>query len=153
MNMMSSPSKIVTKNRKAFISSRVPPEIMGFEHVANSIELYEPNGDGGTGSGTNPLKAHGMAKYVQSTIVTKNRLACDRYLNGVKVGCVFPRIISSQFRSQETTTIGKLHPTLLPSKYSKNISAMNGANIVNFYSKLYFSFSIVGLLFGRPHCF
>ena len=86
MNMMSSPSKIVTKNRKTFISSRVPPEIMGFEHVANSIELYEPNGDGGTGSGTNPLKAHGMAKYVQSTIVTKNRLACDRYLNGVKAG-------------------------------------------------------------------
>ena len=78
MNMMLSPSKIEFKNRETFISSRVPPEIMGFEHVANGMELYEPDGDGGTGSGTNPLKAHGMAKYVQSTIVTKNRLACDR---------------------------------------------------------------------------
>ena len=102
MNMTSSPSKILTKNRKAFISSRVPPEIMGFEHVANSIELYEPDGDGSTGSGTNPLKAHGMAKYVQSTIVTKNRLACDRYLNGgvrfPDEGCVIPQSRDDDFR-------------------------------------------------------
>lgn len=67
--------------------------MMGFEHVANSIELYEPDGDGGTGSGTNPLKAHGMAKYVQSTIVTKNRLACDRL-----VLPEIPRVASNEIK-------------------------------------------------------
>lgn len=48
--------------------------MLKFKHVNNVVQLAEPENDGGTGSGMNPLKAHGMIKYIQSAITSNERL-------------------------------------------------------------------------------
>ena len=42
------------------------------------VQLEEPLNDGGTGSGMNPLNAHGMVKYIQSCITSHEKLQLGR---------------------------------------------------------------------------
>ena len=57
---------------------RVPPEILSFKHINNVVQLAEPENDGGTGSGRNPLSAHSMLKYIQSAITSHQKLQIRR---------------------------------------------------------------------------
>lgn len=57
---------------------KVPPELLSFKHVNNSVLLAEPEQDGGTGSGMNPLSAHSMLKYIQSAITSHQKLQIKR---------------------------------------------------------------------------